>query len=124
MNLFEEATRKKQRFQYKGICSVEDLWDLSVEELDSVYQTLRKQQEARSGDSLLNKRTQIDRTLQLQVEIVKHIVSVKLTEKEEKVAKAEKKQRKQKIAEIIAEKRDESLKNMSLEELEKLHKED
>ena len=36
MELFEIATRKKYRFPYKGLISVEDLWDLSMRELVAI----------------------------------------------------------------------------------------
>ena len=39
-NLFEVATRKQYRFPYKGNASVEDLWHLSLTELDAVFKTL------------------------------------------------------------------------------------
>lgn len=38
--LFETATRNKMRFPFRGMISVEDLWDLSLTNLDSVFKTL------------------------------------------------------------------------------------
>lgn len=35
-NIFEAATRYKYRFPFKGMISVEDLWDLKLQDLDSV----------------------------------------------------------------------------------------
>jgi len=116
--MFEKASRMKLRFAYKGQCSVEDLWDLSVEELDSIYQEMRKKQRESNTDSLLEKRDEGDRLLDLQVNIVKHIVQVKLAEAEARERAAENKLRREKIAAIMAEKQDEGLKNMSLEELQ------
>ena len=42
MNLFEVAVREKYRFPYNGMISTEDLWDLSVNALDSIFKTLNK----------------------------------------------------------------------------------
>ena len=42
-NMFEVATREKMRFPFKGMISVEDLWDLSVQNLDKVFKTLNSQ---------------------------------------------------------------------------------
>ena len=41
-NIFEAATRYKYRFPFKGMISVEDLWDLKLQDLDSVFKLLNK----------------------------------------------------------------------------------
>ena len=43
MSIFEKATRGKMRFQFKGLVSVEDLWDLSVQDLDKIFKSLNSQ---------------------------------------------------------------------------------
>lgn len=51
--MFEVAVRNKFRFPFKGVISVEDLWDLSVQQLDGIFKTLKSQgQFPRSGDGL------------------------------------------------------------------------
>ena len=112
MEKFERAARKKLRFDYKGQCSVEDLWDLSVEELDGIYQELAVEQEESAGKSLLKKASATNATLNLQVDIVKHIVEVKLAEDDAKKTRAANKMRKDKIAEILAKKQDQKLLDM------------
>lgn len=119
MNMFEKAARKGLRFNYKGSCTVEDLWRLRVEELDIIYSSLKTKARRYEEESLL-KKNKVDETLKLKIDIVKYIVEVKLSEKEVKKQALEKKERKSKILEVIAEKQDESLKSMSLEELTKL----
>ena len=39
-NKFEIAIRNKYRFPYKGMITIEDLWDLSVTQLDGIFKTL------------------------------------------------------------------------------------
>ena len=41
-NIFEAATRYKYRFPFKGMISVEDLWDLKLQDLDSVFKLMKK----------------------------------------------------------------------------------
>lgn len=52
-NLFEIATRNRYRFTYKGVMTVEDLWDLNVEALDAIFKTLNRQKKTADEDSLL-----------------------------------------------------------------------
>ena len=116
--MFEIATRTKMRFPFKGLVSVEDLWDLSVKDLDSIFKTLNAQVKKSQEESLLATKTKEDETLAIQIEIVKHIVKTKLNEAETAKQSKELKEKKQKIMEIIAAKQDESLHNASVEELQ------
>ena len=119
-NIFEYAVRNKVRFPFKGMISVEDLWDLSLTNLDSIYKTLNKQVKQSEEESLLATKTNVDTELEVQIAIVKYIVSVKLAEQETREKAAAKKAQKQKIMSIIATKEDEALKNSSIDELKKM----
>ena len=116
--MFEIATRTKMRFPFKGLVSVEDLWDLSVKDLDGIFKTLNAQVKKSQEESLLATKTKEDETLAIQIEIVKHIVKTKLDEAETAKQSKELKEKKQKIMEIMAAKQDESLRNASVEELQ------
>ena len=120
MNIFEYATREALRFPYKGMQSVEDLWQLSVKELDSIYKTLNKQVKQSEEESLLSTKASVDTELEVQIAIVKHIVSVKLAEKEAAEKASAKKVQKQKIMSIIATNQDEALQNISIDDLKKM----
>ena len=116
--MFEIATRTKMRFPFRGVISVEDLWDLSVRDLDSVFKTLNAQVKKSQEESLLATKTKEDETISIQIEIVRHIVKTKLAEAEAEKQSKEAKEKKQKIMEMIAEKKDEALRNASVEELQ------
>lgn len=118
--MFEYAARNKVRFPFKGLISVEDLWDLSLTNLDSIYKTLNKQVKQSEEESLLNTKTTVDKELDVQIAIVKHIVAVKLAEQEAREKASAKKAQKQKIMAIIASKQDEALQNSSVEDLQKM----
>lgn len=120
VNMFEVATRNKMRFPYKGQISVEDLWDLSLPALDSVFKTLNSQMKQVKEESLLSTKSKADETLELQINIVKYIVSVKFAEKEAREKATEKAAQRQRIMEIMAKKQDESLENASMEDLQKM----
>jgi len=117
--IFEKATRHKLRFQYKGSQTVEDLWDLKLEDLDHIYSGLRAEQRASETDSLLKKTSKEGIILALKIDIIKHIVDVKQSEAEIRVKRAETREQARRIREIIAQKKDEALAGMSLEDLEK-----
>lgn len=120
INIFETATRNKYRFPYRGQISVEDMWDLSVTELDKIFKTLNKQAKTAQEESLLETKTKEDETIENQIAIVRHIVSVKQKEANDRLKEKERKAQKQRIMEIMADKEDEDLKSKSTEELRKM----
>lgn len=120
VNMFEAATRCKMRFPYKGQISVEDMWDLSLSALDSVFKTLNSQMKHVKEESLLSTKSKADETLELQIEIVKYIVSVKLAEKEVREKAAANKEMRQKIMQIKAARQDKALMEAPDEDLDKL----
>jgi len=119
--MFKKASRMKLRFNYRGWCSVEDLWDLSVEELDDLYKGLKSAQIENSSESLLVNRKSIKNdAIELRVDIVTEIFNEKMKAAEDNENRVEKKKKKQLLLEIISEKENQKLKDMPVEELTKL----
>ena len=117
--LFEKASKLKIRFNYRGLITTEDLWDLDVKALDYIYKQLMVTKKESETESLLEeKRT--NPILEVQIEIVKYIFGVKVEERKAAELRAENAAKKQKILAILARKQDAELENKSTEELEKL----
>ena len=123
MNIFEMATRNKFRFPYKGLISVEDLWDLGQVQLDSIYKNLNKEIKQIQEESLLSAKNSEDAELQAKIDIVKHIFTVKQQEAIQRSIDAENADKKRRIMEILAQKQDDSLMGKSEDELRKMLKE-
>lgn len=119
-DLFKTATKKKYRFNYKGQVTVEDLWDLSVEELDKIYKNLKSLQKNASEESLLQTVTKEDKELNNKIEIIKTIVTDKLAAKDRAIKAASQRAQNQRILEIMADKQDAALKEKSIEELQNM----
>ena len=117
-HLFEMASREKYRFPFKGQVSVEDLWDLSPKDLDTIFKTLNAQVKKESEESLLSPKESVDVALNAKIEIVKHIVAAKLSEADKARQAKKRREEKQRIAELIADKQDEALREKSLAELQ------
>lgn len=118
-NIFEMATREKYRFPYKGMITVEDMWDLSLQSLDSVFKTLNAQVKRNQEESLLKTKTDEDIELDTKIAIIRYIVGVKQQEAADRLQAKEKKEKKQKLLDALNEKRDQKIKDMTEEELEK-----
>ena len=118
--LFETATRNKMRFPFRGMISVEDLWDLSLTNLDSVFKTLNAEAKKSEEESLLETKSKENEELSNKIEIVKYIVNIKLEEKKTKENARKNAEMKQRLLEIKAKRQDAALENMSDEDLDKM----
>lgn len=119
---FEKAIRLKLRFNYHGRISVEDLWDLNVKQLDTIYKDLNSIYKAQKEESLLDVKDPGDDILALRIEIIKYIVEVKLEEQEDYRKAHETAAQRQKILKVISEKKDKELYDMPIQDLEKMVK--
>ena len=119
-NMFEKAVKGKYRFPYNGQIAVEDLYDLPLGSLDTVFKTLNAEVKKTNEESLLQTKSEEDDILATKIEIVKYIFNEKLEEKKNRQEAAERKEKKQKIMQIIATKQDEALQNASVEDLQKM----
>lgn len=117
-DLFKVAVKKKYRFNYRGLISVEDLWDLSVEDLDKIFKSLKSQQRNASEESLLQAVSKEDKELNNKIEIIKIIVADKLAASDRTKKAAAQRMQNQRILEIMADKQDAALKEKSIEELQ------
>ena len=128
MSIFEQATRSKLRFSTKkGMLTVEDLWDLPLVSapgaqvnLDDLARVAYKEMEESACQSFVQKASKISETAKLKFDVIKHIIDVRLAERDAAIERSEKAAKKQRILELIADKEDESLAGKSLEELKKL----
>lgn len=123
--LFEQATRLKLRFESpKGALTVEDLWDLPLTSqtgranLDSIAIELhRATKDATDVVSFVDAAVPANDDAQLAFAVVKHVIQVRVTERDLAKQAAERKEKKQRLLELIARKQDEELAGKSVDEL-------
>lgn len=125
--MFEIATRLKLRFESnKGLLTIEDLWDLPLtsqtgkSNLDDIAKGIHKQLKNNDDFSFVTPKETNNSSIQLQMDIVKHIINVRISERDNAALEAERKAKKQKILEAISKKQDDALSGASLEELQKM----
>lgn len=120
INVFEKASREKTRFNYQGIISVEDLWDLPVTKLDIIYGNLESELDRLPKKSLLSNSSSQREDIEFKQAIVKHIVEVKLAESEQATLEKVNSDKKKMLLDILAKKQQSDYENMSTEELKAL----
>lgn len=123
--MFKKATQLKLRYQTSvGLVSTEQLWDLSQIQLSNAIKAVKKVLKKTDDDELsfLEDAKVIDVENQLRFDILKEVYITKKKESEELRNAAETKAHNQKILSLIAEKQEGKLKEMSIEDLEKLLK--
>lgn len=122
MDKFEQGSRLKVRFSTAiGLLTQEDLWDLPLESkskvnLDGIAIGLNREIKDTKEESFISK-SKVNPVTELKLEIVKHIIEVKMREADERLKARFKSEQKAKIATILNRKEDEALESLSREEL-------
>lgn len=119
--MYKKASKLKLRFSTsKGNLSTEDLWDLSLEQLDAIAVKLDEQIEKSPRKSFIKTISKVNETLELKFAIVKDVIDTKMAEQAARENQQAKSAQRQKILELIAEKEDFELKGKSADELRKM----
>lgn len=126
MNIFEQATRQKIRFpSAKGEFTTEQLWELPLTsktgfDLDTVAREVNRDLKETAEESFVSTRANPARAqLELKLELVKHVIAVKITEADAREKAASRAQERQRLQEILARKQDAELEGLSVEDIQK-----
>jgi len=119
--MFEYAARNKTRFTSpQGALSVEELWDLPLTKLNIVAQHIHREIKVGEEESFIATRSTNDDVLEQKLDIVKHIIKVRLEENATALDAKKDAAKREKILGLIEKKKDEDLGDLSVEELEAL----
>lgn len=121
--LFITATRSKFRFaSASGQLNTEDLWDLPLTgkgaNLDDIARALHKMLKEYDGVSFVKTVVKTTAELQMKFDIVKHVIDVKVAERDAHKAAEEKAETKQKLMAKLAEKKDKALDELSADQIQ------
>ena len=125
MEMYKQASKIGLRIQTnRGILSIEQLWQLNQSDLSNAIKAVKKVLKKTDDDELsfLEDSKVVDIENQLRFDILKDIYLTKKKESEELRDAAEIRSHNQKILSLIAEKQEGKLREMTIEELEKLIK--
>lgn len=121
MNMFKKASKKKLRFgSGRGQIGIEELWDLSLEDLDEMAVAIDKELQAYGRESFIGTRRPAATDNQLRLDILLEVINDKLTAQEVATERAANKAKIEQIKAIMARKSDEELEGKSMEELQAL----
>ena len=124
MNIFEQASRAKTRFaSVKGRISVEDLWDLPLTsksgfDLDSVAKAVNAELKTAAEESFVaTTNNPVKAALELQMEVVKHVIAVRLRENEEGRNREARLEERRRLLQVLETKQDDKMRSMTDEEI-------
>lgn len=119
MSIFEQSSRLKLRFQTnKGLLATEDLWDLSLPILDTLAKAVNKEVQADQEQSFIpTATTKVNKVYQLQLDVLKHIILVKVEEDNKKKERAARKAEREHLNELLANKQMEALQSLTPDQI-------
>jgi hypothetical protein len=117
-NKFERASRLKLRFisSIKGKVNTEDLWNMELEELDSMAIALDDQINTKQK-SFLKVKSKEDEELNLKLDILKYVMETRMAEEENRRTLQAQKEKNSIILQLIAKKEGQDLEGKSIDEL-------
>ena len=119
--MFENALKNGFRYpSNKGLITTEDLFCLSLNDLNEIAKKINKLIKNSEEESFIPGPNFNNNNDSKRLDIVKHIINLKINEQNAKMIEKSNAEKRQRILEIINKKDEESLENMSKEELEKL----
>ena len=126
-DLFFEAARQKIKFETaKGVLSTEDLFDLPLRShteranLDTIAMKLNKQLEDAGTKSFVDETVAGNEETKLKFDIVLCVINFKKAENKAKLERKENAEKKQQLLSLIANKENEKLADMDLDDLRKM----
>lgn len=125
MEIFEKASRVKLRFEGgKGAYSVEDLWDLSLTDLDNLAKRVNSVLKNEGEESFIPTKSSKPVTNNgLRLDILKHIINIRVQEQEDRKTRSERLAQLAELKDLAATKRNQELANQPIDEIEKKIKE-
>jgi hypothetical protein len=115
--MYKKAARMKVRFDWvRGRLSIEDLYDLTVEQMDEIYGDLKDCEESHRH-SLLKERTKEDELLELKIALVKDAIETRQAEAEAAESRVARAAEKQKWLDLLERKEDEEKAELSADEI-------
>ncbi len=119
MNIFALAAKNAYRYKISGgNITTEDLWNLTLPQLDTLAVQYDAYLTTTPTKSFINKENPTDKIIEVKFTIVKEIIEYKLKVQETAAKAAATKAQRSKIMEIMAEKQDGALQEKSLAELQ------
>jgi len=119
--MYKQASQQRLRITTPvGSLSVEQVWDLSLAQLDALAVSLEEEYKTSNTKSFLAKKTAKNKLTKLKFDIVIDILNTKVEAAEALSSAHENKAHNEKIERLIADKEDESLKGKSVAELKKM----
>lgn len=116
--MYKEALQKKLRFKTnKGMITTEDLFDLSLQNLNTLAIMLDKKISEAPKKSFIEELPVEENDDELRFSIVKDVINIKLKARKDNIDKAQADAQKKRILEILAKRNDEDLEKKSTEEL-------
>lgn len=116
--MYKEIIRSKARFNtVKGLLTVEELWDLSVADLNTLVVSLEEQYNASKGKTYLRVKSKKDKSLKLMFDVALDVLNTKLDEQEVARNASDVKAEEQKLLSLLAKKREAALEELSEEEI-------